>query len=93
VKYSVAIQPAAQRDFDALPAEARATVAARLRELAAEPRPAGAAALQTGPRGCHRLRVGDYRVGYRVDDGRRAVTVWAIGHRSTFYKTAERRRR
>jgi mRNA interferase RelE/StbE len=54
--------------------------------LAADPRPAGVAAL-TGHRPYLRVRSGDYRVIYCVDDGARVVTVAAVGHRRELYRS------
>lgn len=36
--------------------------------------------------GCHRFRVGDYRVVYRIDDEKMEVTVRIIAHRSKVYE-------
>ncbi len=35
--------------------------------------------------GLWRVRIGNWRVGYEVDDGAREVTVIRVGHRSGFY--------
>lgn len=42
--------------------------------------------LRKSLKGSRRLRVGDYRIIYRVLEG--TVFVWAIGHRSTIYRIA-----
>ncbi|PKW19264.1 type II toxin-antitoxin system RelE family toxin [Saccharopolyspora spinosa] len=48
-------------------------------QLAGDPRPAGAIALK-GVAGYLRIRVADYRVIYRAEDGRLVVAVVAVGH-------------
>jgi mRNA interferase RelE/StbE len=53
--------------------------------LAESPRQAGQP-LRLGQPGLHSARRGDYRVIYRVDDGRRLVTVIAVEHRSDVYR-------
>ncbi len=45
--------------------------------------------LRRSLRGYRKLRVGDYRVVFRIDGGR--VKIFAIAHRSVVYKTLERR--
>lgn len=53
--------------------------------LEVDPRPHGAKALQ-GPEGLLRIRVGDYRVVYRVEDDELVVLVIALGHRREVYR-------
>ncbi|HKU75316.1 MAG TPA: type II toxin-antitoxin system RelE/ParE family toxin [Pyrinomonadaceae bacterium] len=52
--------------------------------LADVPRPLGSRKLTN--RAWLRLRVGDYRILYSVDDIRRTVTINAIGHRREIYR-------
>ncbi len=53
-------------------------------KLSAEPRPHGCRKL-AGILDRYRIRVGDYRIIYRVDDGKVTVLVLLIGHRSKVY--------
>lgn len=53
--------------------------------LARQPRPAGAKKL-VGGRGEWRVRTGDYRIIYEIDDGVLLVLVLAIGHRRDIYR-------
>lgn len=52
--------------------------------LAEDPKPPGAIKLQ-GREG-YRLRVGDYRVLYRVDDEAQEVLITRVGHRRNVYR-------
>lgn len=54
--------------------------------LAAEPRPAGARALVGEPSGAYRIRVGDHRVVYRVEDDRVVLTIIRVAHRREVYR-------
>lgn len=60
----------------------------RIREaidaLAADPRPRGATKL--AGRDDYRIRIGDYRVVYAVDDQERLVLVARIAHRREVYR-------
>ncbi|MBV9379181.1 MAG: type II toxin-antitoxin system RelE/ParE family toxin [Streptosporangiaceae bacterium] len=56
-----------------------------MKSLATDPRPAGRLPL-TGHRPYLRVRSGDYRVIYAVDDQARVATVAAVGHRREIYR-------
>ncbi|MBN1938072.1 MAG: type II toxin-antitoxin system RelE/ParE family toxin [Candidatus Aminicenantes bacterium] len=56
----------------------------RIQGLADDPRPGGSRKLSS--RNVYRIRQGDYRVVYRVDDAARTVEVVKIGHRSEIYR-------
>ena len=83
--YRLAIMPAAERDLRALPAAIVARLDARIRSLAENPRPRGVERLRT-TRGGWRLRVGDYRILYTVDDAQQVVTSGRAGHRRDVYR-------
>jgi len=67
-----------------LPDAAYERVRDAIRVLAEAPRPTGCLKL-TGRDGW-RIRVGNYRVVYEIDDGGRMVTVLHIGHRRDIYR-------
>ena len=56
-----------------------------MRALGTDPRPAGVKSLK-GHRPWLRVRVGDYRIIYDVDDTTRTVTVAVVGHRREVYR-------
>lgn len=62
----------------------RERVAAAIEALAAEPRPHGAARL--AGRDDYRIRVGDYRIVYAIDDEARLVLVARSAHRREVYR-------
>jgi mRNA interferase RelE/StbE len=84
VTYRVEVASSAERELQALPSEAHGRLASALKRLADNPRPRGAIKLSQG-RGW-RLRVGDYRVLYVIEDEVRLVTVFAVGHRREVYR-------
>ena len=84
MSYAVFILRRAQRELAALPVESYARVRDAIRNLAEETRPKGCVKL-TGREGW-RIRVGDYRVIYEIDDGRQVVTVLHVGHRRDVYR-------
>lgn len=84
MSYALAIFPSAQRDLEALPSDISRRLREAMIELAQEPRPSGCRKL-TGREGW-RLRVGDYRVLYDIDDNAQTVTIVHIGHRRDIYR-------
>ena len=83
MNYRVVLTRSAVRRLNRVSAEARARIAEAIAQLGGNPRPAGCVKLKG--RAEWRLRVGDYRVLYRVDDAELTVTVVDVGHRSDVY--------
>ncbi len=84
MNYSLFILPRAQKELAQLNAGAFVRVRDAIRELANDPRPSGCLKL-TGRDGW-RLRVGEFRVVYEIDDEHRLVTVLNVGHRRDVYR-------
>jgi len=83
--YNVVLRPSAERDLDRLSVNVRVKIVSRLQALGFEPRPHGVKKLS----GCEnewRLRVGDYRVLYEIDDHGRLVRIFRIAHRCEVYR-------
>jgi len=70
--------------MDKLPALIHARISRKILLLEDNPRPKGAKKLSG--REEYRLRVGNYRVLYTIDDMGHAVTVFAVGHRREVYR-------
>ena len=83
--YTIDIRPRARRSLSQLDPTIRKAIAETIDALSANPRPPGATPLK-GHRPYLRVRSGDYRVIYVVDDQARVVTVAAVGHRRQIYK-------
>jgi len=84
VKYQVRIIPSAEQEMNKLPALIHRRISRRILSLEDNPRPTGTKKLSG--REEYRLRVGDYRVLYTVDDKGHIVTVFAVGHRREVYR-------
>jgi mRNA interferase RelE/StbE len=82
--YSVRIGPRAEREIEALPKRDRQRVVRRVNALAADPRPPGCEKLR-GTDG-YRVRQGDYRILYTIDDEVRIVAVYRVQHRRGAYR-------
>lgn len=83
--YQVVFRPAALRALESLPAKLQKRIVERVEALAQNPRPHGAKRL-VGMEGLYRIRVGDYRVLYRVEDEVLTILVVAVGHRREVYR-------
>ena len=80
----VFLHPSARRQLDALSGAVRSRIEETIRKLADDPRPVGCRKL-TGTESW-RVRVGDYRIIYEIDDEERRVSVGWIGLRKDAYK-------
>ncbi|OUZ12178.1 plasmid stabilization protein [Aeromicrobium sp. PE09-221] len=83
--YRIEVSPAAARQLRKLDPPARRRVQAAVELLVSEPRPPGAKKLAGGS-GEWRVRTGDFRVVYEIDDGVLRVLVVAVGHRRDIYQ-------
>jgi mRNA interferase RelE/StbE len=85
VKYAVALERAAARFLLRLrDAKLKKRLDDAIEALSDDPRPHGSRKL-AGTSDRYRIRVGDYRIVYRVDDGKVTVLVLVIGHRREVY--------
>ena len=82
--YSVFIKPSAVKELEGTPRRDRQRLAQRIRTLSADPRPSGCEKLSGEEK--YRIRQGDYRVVYAIDDEQHLVIVVKIGHRREVYR-------
>jgi mRNA interferase RelE/StbE len=85
-RYAVSFRRSAEKDLQRLDAVVQVRVLEAVEGLAGNPRPWGFRKLQTRRDDALRIRVGDYRVIYTVDDRARVVTVERVRHRSEVYR-------
>jgi mRNA interferase RelE/StbE len=83
--YRVEVAPAALRQIRKLDSAAKRRVQAAIELLARQPRPYGATRL-VGGEGEWRVRTGDYRIIYEIQDNVLLVLVVAVGHRRDIYE-------
>ncbi len=82
--YKLLIKRSAAKELEGLPPKVRRRVASKIEALAATPRPQGVEKLSGQEK--YRIRQGDYRVLYSIDDGAQTVTVVKISHRRDVYR-------
>ena len=83
--YLVTLAASARRELTDLPADVIVRLLPKIRELAANPRPAGCKKLH-GYKNRWRIRAGNYRVVYAVDDAGKSVDITRIAHRKEVYE-------
>ncbi len=82
--YRIKILPQAQKDLDQLHSKIFINIKNRIINLARNPQPFGALKL-TNEEG-YRIRIGDYRVLYRIDDKTRVIFIYRVKHRKEAYR-------
>jgi mRNA interferase RelE/StbE len=83
-EYTILILPSAQKLLDKLPNAIAVRIENKILQLEHDPRPPGCKKLKG--RDAWRIRIGDYRVIYEINDGRLIVTVVTVGHRREVYE-------
>ena len=83
--YRIEFRPAAWRALRRVPKPHKGRLFAAITALADTPRPPGSIRLQ-GSEGFYRIRVGDYRIIYLVEDDVLLICVVRIGHRKDVYR-------
>ena len=83
--YQIVLAPSAARQLRKFEPDIRRRIQAVLELLAENPRPPAATQL-VGGAGDWRVRTGDYRVIYEIDDGRLLILVLRMGHRRDVYE-------
>lgn len=82
--YTVRVLRSAAKHLADLPAPVRARLHTALQQLADEPRPHGS--LKLTAQSAWRLRVGDYRIVYTIDDQAHIVSIVWVGPRKDAYR-------
>lgn len=85
MRWQVALTPAAERDFKKLDRTVQRRVLASLELLAETPLPLGVKRL-VGLEATYRIRLGDYRLLYRLEEATVVVVVIKIAHRREVYR-------
>lgn len=83
--YNIELRRQAQRALDKLPKSDFQAVIEAIKDLAQTPRPRGIEKVKST--GLWRIRQGDYRIIYAIDNKEHLVTVVRVGHRREIYKT------
>lgn len=83
--YTILFKPSARRDLAKVPKTVAERIARAIDALADQPRPSGCQKLANED-GLWRIRVGDYRIVYKIEDERLLVLIVTLGHRRDVYR-------
>ena len=84
--YRLLIKASAGKELEAVGSKAgRQRLVSKMQTLATNPRPQGSEKL-AGHTDRYRLRPGNYRIVYLIDDENRTVTIFKVGHRRDVYR-------
>ena len=85
MSYAIVISKSVQKQIDNLPNDLVERVIEKIQNLASEPRPDGIVKLK-GSDNEYRIRIGDYRVRYEIDDESQLVQILQCKHRKDVYR-------
>ena len=83
-RYKLFIKPSAAKEIEAVPRKDRLRIIDRIRSLAGDPRPPGCEKLTGDDK--YRIRQGNYRILYTIDDDDLIVCVVRVGDRREIYR-------
>ena len=86
MRYVVLLENQAEKELRSLPEGVLKRVDIKLQALSLDPRPRGAAKLKGKEGEGWRLRIGDYRILYQIDDKENAIRIYRIKHRREIYR-------
>lgn len=84
VKYKIYIKPSAAKELKKIPKKVLQKIVSRIKGLSKNPRPFGCEKLSDEER--YRIRQGNYRIVYAIEDKELIVSVVKVSHRSNDYK-------
>lgn len=85
MRYAIEFTSSADKAFRKLPRDVRKIARDRIDALAEDPRPPFATPLRWGLKGLWKIRIGDYRLAYTVQDAKLIVLVVGVGDRKEIY--------
>jgi mRNA interferase RelE/StbE len=83
--YSVVFARSARKELESLDKTAAVRILNKIEALPVNPRPAGCKKL-SGQNSLWRIRVGDYRIVYSINEVDRLIDITIVRHRSSVYK-------
>jgi mRNA interferase RelE/StbE len=83
-KYNILIKESAAKELEAIPKKNLKHIIQKIHSLAENPRPHGVQKLTTQER--YRIRHGDHRTVYSIEDETFTVHIYKIGHRREVYR-------
>jgi mRNA interferase RelE/StbE len=83
--YAISYKKSVEKDLKPIPKKSLTQIVLAIQELAINPTPVGCSKLK-GYNNAYRLRIGNYRVVYVINDGELIVLIIRVAHRKEVYK-------
>lgn len=83
--YEIEFAPRAIKDLSSIPRKDQLRIHDKIDALAAAPRPSGVKKLH-GEYNLYRIRVGNWRIIYQIEDKKVLILILKIGHRKEIYR-------
>lgn len=83
-RYELRVRPSVAKDLRGLPKEEVKRILARIEALRDDPRPSGSEKLSAQER--YRIRQGNYRIIYGIEEAEVVVEIVKVGHRREVYR-------
>lgn len=84
--YTIKFDRKVKKDFKSIPAQDIKRIKSAIKDLGNNPRPDGCTKLKGDKRDYYRIRVGNYRVVYYIEDDILLVLVVRVSHRQDVYQ-------
>lgn len=82
--YKIVIKHSAAKEIEKIPKSRRKRIVSKIQDLSNEPRPPGVKKLSGEEK--YRIRQGEYRILYKIDDSIITITVVKVGNRKDVYR-------
>ena len=83
--FTLYLERSAAKSLNKLPQQVFNRIIPHIRSLIGSPRPAGCRKI-VGTYNDYRIKIGDYRVVYEIDEVNRRINIMAVGHRKDVYR-------
>jgi mRNA interferase RelE/StbE len=83
--FELLIEKRAEKGFKKIPTDTVKRLITKIKRLRNDPRPSGCRKIE-GAENAYRIRLGDYRIVYEIDEDKKQIIVFAVGHRKDIYR-------
>ena len=84
--YTISIKPSALKEINKLSQPIIKKIGKAIDNLSKNPRPDGVKKLKGSDEELYRIRIGDYRIVYSIEDEIKIIDILKVGHRKDIYK-------
>ena len=83
--FKIYLERSAEKSFNDLPQDIVKRIISHIKSLKDNPKPTGCRKI-VGTERDYRIRIGDYRVIYEIDEANKRINIMAVGHRKDIYQ-------